>query len=447
MADYRSTARELRRRRWFRAADEGAPLLDAATGEEVARISSTGLDLAAMTDHARTRRRPRAPRADASTSAPACSRRSPRSWAATRTSSTRSPRAPARPGATRWSTSTAASARVFSYASKGTRELPNDTVVLDGAVEPLGREGTFLGRHVYTSRPGVAVQINAFNFPVWGMLEKLAPAFLAGLPSIVKPASQTAYLTELVVRRIIESGILPEGSLQLLCGSPAGLLEELGAQDSVAFTGSAATGAHLRAAPVGAARRGAARRRGRLAELLDPRAGRRRRRPGVRPVRQGRGHRDDRQGRPEVHRDPPRDRARAASPTRSSRRSRPGWRRSPSATRPTTASGWARWRASTSATRSARRSQALRGSAEIVYGDPDHVEVVDADAERGAFMSPVLLRAAAGAREPHDVEPFGPVSTVLAYDDARRGDRPGRPRARARWSARSSPTTPPSRAR
>ncbi|NPP65799.1 aldehyde dehydrogenase family protein, partial [Escherichia coli] len=88
-------------------------------------------------------------------------------------------------------------------------------------------------------RPGVSVQINAFNFPVWGMLEKLAPAFLAGLPTIVKPASQTAYLTELVVRRTIESGILPEGSLQLLSGSAGDLLDHLGVQDSVAFTGSA----------------------------------------------------------------------------------------------------------------------------------------------------------------------------------------------------------------
>ena len=90
------------------------------------------------------------------------------------------------------------------------------------------------------------MQINAFNFPVWGMLEKLAPAFLAGLPSIVKPAAQTAYLTELAVRRIVESGILPEGALQLLCGSPAGLLDELTVQDSVAFTGSAHTAGLLR---------------------------------------------------------------------------------------------------------------------------------------------------------------------------------------------------------
>src|SRR5699024_9464661 len=108
---------------------------------------------------------------------------------------------------------------LLSYGSTGGRQLPDDTIILDGAAQQLGKEGTFIGQHVYASRPGVNVQINAFNFPVWGMLEKLAPAFLAGLPSIVKPARQTAYLTEAVFRRIIDTQILPEGSLQLLCAS------------------------------------------------------------------------------------------------------------------------------------------------------------------------------------------------------------------------------------
>src|SRR6202008_3631158 len=138
---------------------------------------------------------------------------------------------------------------LLSYASKGTRELPNDTIYLDGGTEILGRGGTFVGQHIYTSRPGVAVQINAFNFPVWGMLEKLAPAFLAGVPSIVKPAHQTAYLTELVFRAIIDSGLLPEGSVQLVCASPRGLLDHLDSQDTVVFTGSAATAAKLRTHP------------------------------------------------------------------------------------------------------------------------------------------------------------------------------------------------------
>src|SRR5699024_466720 len=135
---------------------------------------------------------------------------------------------------------------LLSYGSTGGRQLPDDTIIIDGAAEQLGKEGTFIGQHVYASRPGVNVQINAFNFPVWGMLEKLAPAFLAGLPSIVKPARQTAYLTEAVFRRIIDTQILPEGSLQLLCASADGLLEALDEQDSVAFTGSAHTGSVLR---------------------------------------------------------------------------------------------------------------------------------------------------------------------------------------------------------
>ena len=146
---------------------------------------------------------------------------------------------------------------LLSYASKARRELPNSTVAVDGATEALSRDDSFSAVHVLTPRKGVEVQINAFNFPVWGMLEKLAPAFIAGVPSIVKPASPTAYLAEAAVRLIVESGMLPEGSLQLLCASPdelAGLLDCLGGQDSIAFTGSAATAAALRAHPAVTAR-------------------------------------------------------------------------------------------------------------------------------------------------------------------------------------------------
>src|SRR4029077_5695105 len=117
---------------------------------------------------------------------------------------------------------------LFAYGSRARRELPDGYVLSDGDVEAIGKEGTFVGRHVYTSMPGVALQINAFNFPVWGMLEKLAPAVLAGVPTIVKPAGQTAYVTVAVVRDIVESGILPEGALQLVCGAVGGILDELG---------------------------------------------------------------------------------------------------------------------------------------------------------------------------------------------------------------------------
>ena len=135
---------------------------------------------------------------------------------------------------------------LFTISSKARRELPNSNVVLDGAVEQLSGDGSFLGEHIYTRLPGVAVQINAFNFPVWGMLEKFAPAFIAGVPSVVKPATPTAYVTEKCVRLMQESGLLPEGSLQLISGSARDLLDHLDMRDHVAFTGSAATANALR---------------------------------------------------------------------------------------------------------------------------------------------------------------------------------------------------------
>ena len=138
---------------------------------------------------------------------------------------------------------------LFAYASRGARELPNGHVYIDGDVEPLSKSGAFIGQHICTPLEGAAVHINAFNFPVWGMLEKLSPALLAGMPAIVKPATATAYLTELVVRRIIESGVLPEGSLQLICGSLGDLFDHLRCQDVVSFTGSATTAHKLRSHP------------------------------------------------------------------------------------------------------------------------------------------------------------------------------------------------------
>ncbi|PYE55461.1 phenylacetic acid degradation bifunctional protein PaaZ [Deinococcus yavapaiensis] len=138
---------------------------------------------------------------------------------------------------------------LFSYSSLVRRELPNETFVVEDDVNPLGKGGTFYGRHVLTPREGVALHINAYNFPVWGMLEKFAPNFVAGMPAIVKPASQTAFLTEAVVQAIVESGILPEGSLQLICGSTGDLFDHLREQDVVTFTGSAATAAKLKTHP------------------------------------------------------------------------------------------------------------------------------------------------------------------------------------------------------
>lgn len=138
---------------------------------------------------------------------------------------------------------------LFTYSGKGRRELPNHSIFLEGPAEILSREGTFIGQHICSPLEGVAVHINAFNFPCWGMLEKLAPTLLAGVPAIVKPASQTAYLTERMFQKMIDSEIFPPGSLQLICGSTGDLLDRLNYQDVVTFTGSASTGLMLKQHP------------------------------------------------------------------------------------------------------------------------------------------------------------------------------------------------------
>ena len=135
---------------------------------------------------------------------------------------------------------------LFAFASKGRRELPDGDTLLDGDVEMLSRDGSFVGHHICTPKLGVAVHINAFNFPVWGMLEKLSASLLAGVPAIIKPATATCYITAACFGLMIKSKILPQGAVQLICGSTGDLLDRLTAQDVVSFTGSAKTALHLR---------------------------------------------------------------------------------------------------------------------------------------------------------------------------------------------------------
>lgn len=402
--------------KWFSAEDEGTPLLSAVDAHEVARISSNGLDLRAMTDYAREVGGPGLAALTFHERAALLKQLGLVLMAG-------------KDEFYELSRHTGATARdsgvdidggfgtLLSYASKARRELPNDTVALDGDVEPLGKRGTFVGQHIYTSRRGVAVQINAFNFPVWGFLEKLAPAFIAGVPSIVKPASQTAYLTELVFRRIVESGILPEGSVQLLCGSARDLLDHLGGQDSVAFTGSADTAATLRAHPAvtGTGLHFTAEADSLNASILgtdvsedDPefdlyvkqlvtemtvKAGQkctaiRRALVPESLVDAVIGAASTRLGRVVVG-DPHADGVTMGALASVEQRD--------------------------------EVLKSLRGltkSAEVVFGDPDHVDVVGADPAKGAFMSPILLRANdKDAPEPHDIEAFGPVATVIGYTD------------------------------
>ncbi|MEP7283679.1 MAG: phenylacetic acid degradation bifunctional protein PaaZ, partial [Rubrivivax sp.] len=155
-------------------------------------------------------------------------------------------------GATRadgWVDIEGGSGTLFAYASLGSAELPSGNLVHEGPAMPLGKQGRFAGTHILVPRGGVAVHINAFNFPVWGLLEKFAPSFLAAMPCIAKPATATSYLTEACVRLMLDSGLLPEGSLQLVIGGTGDLLDRLDGQDVVTFTGSADTAATLRVRP------------------------------------------------------------------------------------------------------------------------------------------------------------------------------------------------------
>lgn len=227
-------------------AGTAAEVRDAATGELVARVSTAGLDLGAALDYARTV-------GQASLGALTFHQRAVVLKQFAQALTVRKDELYAlssMAGATKtdsWIDIDGGIGVLFTYSSKGRRELPNGQVYLDGPVETLSADGSFIARHIYTRLPGVAVQINAFNFPVWGALEKFAPAFLAGVPTLVKPATPTGFVAEAMVRILDETGLLPAGSLQLVSGGVPDLFEHLRLGDIVAFTGSASTAEKLRA--------------------------------------------------------------------------------------------------------------------------------------------------------------------------------------------------------
>ena len=233
---------------WVDGDGDGTVLISAVNSEPVASITSKGLDFAEMLQHARSvggsnlRRYTFHERAEMlkALAQYLMEHKAELYDLSTATGATKNDS---------WVDIDGGISTLFVFSSKGRREMPNDHVYLDGPPEPLSRSGTFLGQHICTPKLGVAVHINAFNFPCWGMLEKLAPTLLAGVPAIVKPASSTAYLTELMVRRILASGILPKGALQLICGSVGDLFDHLMCQDTVAFTGSKATAEFLQQHP------------------------------------------------------------------------------------------------------------------------------------------------------------------------------------------------------
>ncbi|GHF10958.1 bifunctional aldehyde dehydrogenase/enoyl-CoA hydratase [Kordiimonas sediminis] len=233
---------------WYTPPLDGSPIKDASTGETIATVSSDGLDFKAMLEYGRT------------VGAPALRKMTFHERAimlknvglALTKAKDELYELSYQTGATKsdtWVDVDGGISTFFVYSSKGRREMPNQPWYVDGDVEQLSRGGTFLGQHIMVPRRGVAVHIDAFNFPVWGMMEKLAPTLLAGMPAIVKPASSTAHLTEKAFKYMIDSGVLPEGAIQLICGRTGDLFDHLTCQDVVTFTGSASTAHYLQKHP------------------------------------------------------------------------------------------------------------------------------------------------------------------------------------------------------
>ncbi len=232
---------------WAAGSEKGQELFNAINGELIATASSKGIDFSAMCDYARTVGGPKLrsmtfQQRGLMIKALAMHLLAKKedfykiSWAT---------------GATRidsWVDIEGGIGNLFTYASLR-RQFPDETYCYDGDVARLSKNNTFIGHHICVPKEGVAIHINAFNFPVWGMLEKVAVNWLAGVPAIVKPATVTSFLTEAVVKEIIASKILPEGALQLICGSANGILDHVMSQDVVTFTGSASTGKMLKAHP------------------------------------------------------------------------------------------------------------------------------------------------------------------------------------------------------
>ena len=401
---------------WVAAPDNGQLLSDATTAEPVALIGSEGLDFQAMLDHARNIGGPALRHYTFHQRALMLKELAKYlmarkdefyadSWAT---------------GATRndaWIDIEGGISTLFVYSGKGRREMPNSHIYLDGNQETISRNGSFTAQHILTPLQGVAVHINAFNFPCWGMLEKLAPTLLAGVPAIVKPARQTAWLTETMFRAIIESGLLPEGSVQLICGSTGDLLDRLDYQDAVSFTGSHATGLQLSQTPaivehstrffmeadsLNCAILGCDVAPGseafelyvkELAREMTAKAGQK-----CTAIRRALV---------------PEDRIVAVTEALRKRLDRVtvGDPRDPGVRMGALAGLDQRGDVQ-------QRIQRLAQDNEILIGSDLHVEPLGADSERGAFLPPVLLLAGdPQSSSAHDIEAFGPVCTLMPYRD------------------------------
>ncbi len=296
------------------------------------------------------------------------------------------------------------------------RKFPDDPFCIDGESHNLSKHNTFMGTHILVPKEGVAIHINAFNFPVWGMLEKIAVNLLAGVPAIVKPATITSYLTAAVVRRIIGSGILPEGALQLVCGSAGDLLDHVGSQDVVTFTGSASTGLKLRSHP----------------QILSESVPFNMEADSLNCIVLGP---DVAPGMPEweifireVRKEMTTKAGQKCTAVR--RIFAPAdkmddvWKSLATSLSQTTIGNPLNEKVRMGAlagqeqrTEVKNQVQKLLAASKIIYGSLDSVDVLDADPNKGAFMSPLLLLNEDPFRSEavHEVEAFGPVSTIMPY--------------------------------
>ncbi len=401
--------------KWFEGNGKATEVFNAVNGEKVGEVSSRGLDFRAMLQYARNVGGPHLRKMTIHERALMLKEMAKylmgrkdefyQVSAATGATKTDS-----------WIDIEGGIATFFVYSSKGRREFPNETFYVEGDMEGLSKNGTFVGRHICVPLQGAAVHINAFNFPCWGMLEKLAPTFLAGVPAIVKPASLTCYLTEKMVQAMIESKILPEGALQLICGGVGDLFDHFTEQDVVTFTGSAETGRKLKVHPtivensvrfnmeadslncsilgpdvkpdaaefdlfvkevvnemtVKAGQKCTAIRRAIVPEKLadDVIAALKKRLSGVKV------------GDPAIE----------------------GVRMGPLAGR-------------IQVKEVSERVTELEKAGDLVYGRPDEFEIVGGNKEKGAFLPTTLLYCddPFNKVQPHNVEAFGPVSTVMPY--------------------------------
>ncbi|HEY4286878.1 MAG TPA: phenylacetic acid degradation bifunctional protein PaaZ [Puia sp.] len=402
---------------WITGDGEGQPLYNAFNGDVITHASTKGLDFAAILDYARktgnpTLRHMTFPERGRMLRALALHLREHLEKFYTISFLTGATRADS------WIDLEGGIGNLFSYASLR-RKFPDEPFCLDGEGLNLGKAGTFMGQHLLVPKEGVAIHINAFNFPVWGMLEKIAVNLLAGIPAVVKPASVTSFLTEAVVREIVNSGILPPGALQLICGSAGDILDHVTYHDVVTFTGSTTTGQQLKAHP----------------RILSENTPFNMEADSLNCLVLGE---DVQPGQPEwdlfikeLRREMTVKAGQKCTAVRRifvpENKMEDTWKALTKALEsiPIGNPGNEKVRMGALAGLSQReevRTQVRRllASSQLLYGSLDSVAVIDADATKGAFLSPLLLlnETPFTSEEPHEIEAFGPVSTLMPYKGA-----------------------------